>query len=628
MSLLARYLLQRRVKRYSILFVLFLGLFMFIARHLTNEEESDNGIYKDDKFPYEDGLLHSSSNSAYTFITDAMNKLTKKKKNSFLSPKGLSYFKDDERILKNWNTSSRVDKCKWLIRGIYADPNWNNRDILIGSDETNDKNKFHLSSERIRIHNYCFMKERIDPVQMFNELNISSTDAYDFQGRMFMFLRNVTSTDEAYIYPIIKNVRNGQVTTKPHTKLSPMQYNSNFMAYWKQESKGRGIALTAAPKDVKLLRSLFKVFEKLGNTYPIQIIQKGGEMSPTMESLIKDYAIETNQNVFIVDLSPVLDPDFATGHIRKFQNKWFASIFNTFEEVMLIDADVVIYTEPESFFNLEGYKNTGLLLWRDREIVDAKTHERCTDMAPYFEPALEEHRLLGTVQKYRLTGPSLETHDEPEAETLYDFFHRRIVTIIDSGVVIYNKKQKLHGLILAEYFHNSKQFAGCVYGDKEYFEFGALVAGEDYHVEAEKAVAIGAVGYHPPREKYYVCSGQMGHVDRNNNLLWSNGGLKNCKSDCAEADFEKMPKYFKAKYGTLKAVKEYYNGLMDIQGFVLPDVQKQKWVQYPDCQQFLYCAFITDPPEPDNKGKLVRFSDEEKMRYNEIGKAWYSGAND
>lgn len=92
---------------------------------------------------------------------------------------------------------------------------------------------------------------------------------------MVIFLRKTSSDDEAYLYPLIKNVRNGEIIAKPPTKLSPREYNSNFMGHWKRESKGKGITLTIAPGDIKLLRSLFKVLQRQGNEYPVQIIQKG-----------------------------------------------------------------------------------------------------------------------------------------------------------------------------------------------------------------------------------------------------------------------------------------------------------------------------------------------------------------
>lgn len=62
----------------------------------------------------------------------------------------------------------------------------------------------------------------------------------------------------------------------------------------------------------------------------------------------------------IVDLSPILDEKFAREQITSFHNKFFAAMFNTFEEVLLLDADVVPYVSLDEFFNLKGYKDTGL----------------------------------------------------------------------------------------------------------------------------------------------------------------------------------------------------------------------------------------------------------------------------
>ena len=177
----------------------------------------------------------------------------------------------------------------------------------------------------------------------------------------------------------------------------------------------------------------------------------------------------------------------------------------------------------------------------------------------------------------------------------------------------------------AEYFHISRKFAGCVYGDKEYFEFGAFAAGEDYHIEKEKASAIGSIEYHSAKDKYYICSAQMGHADENNNLLWSNGGLMNCKANSAADDFKENPKYFKAKYGDVKTLEDHYSKPIDIQGFIIPDISKHNWIQYPECKRYVYCAFVADPPVDSNTGKLVRFSRKNRQIYEDIASVWFEG---
>lgn len=47
------------------------------------------------------------------------------------------------------------------------------------------------------------------------------------------------------------------------------------MANWRQLANGKGIAITVNPDDVEFMIRLFRVLKELGNTYPIQVIQKG-----------------------------------------------------------------------------------------------------------------------------------------------------------------------------------------------------------------------------------------------------------------------------------------------------------------------------------------------------------------
>lgn len=51
---------------------------------------------------------------------------------------------------------------------------------------------------------------------------------------------------------------------------------------------------------------------------------------------------------------------------NEFGNKILAILFNTFEEMIFIDADAILIQNPEKFFQLNKYQNSGALFFRDR----------------------------------------------------------------------------------------------------------------------------------------------------------------------------------------------------------------------------------------------------------------------
>ncbi|CAG58256.1 uncharacterized protein GVI51_C03795 [Nakaseomyces glabratus] len=527
----------------------------------------------------------------------------------------------ERKVLAHWAQANRKDQCPQLIKGLYATPDWSNNEIVAAHKKVRvDEINMQVSVERIRIYNYCFLEGGLDVTEVLKDAGLSSYDAFDFQSRMFIFLKQVTKTDAKYLYPIIQNLNTEEIISEPTTTKSPQDFNANFMANWRQLANGKGIAITVNPDDVEFMIRLFRVLKELGNTYPIQVIQKGGELTSPLIEQIKKTAIETNQAVSIVDLSPILDEKFAREQITSFHNKFFAAMFNTFEEVLLLDADVVPYVSLDEFFNLKGYKDTGLQFWRDRN-RGSDTHKFCSNLGVYLEPSLEEHNLLGTELKFRINSLAKKKVRSSEERAFHRFFNELKVHNIDSGIIVLNKKQKLHSLIMGEIFYTNGRFGRCAYGDKEMFMMGAFATGADFIIDPRDAGIIGPIGYNIDQRVNFICSAQMGHLDENNRVLWSNGGLRFCKfPDFAKKDYTpKNQDYFIQKYQSYDNMARIYKTKVEITGFIIPEVEKNEWMQIPDCQSYMYCGLAK---KVDTKALILKFEGEEKERLNRISDVW------
>ncbi|XDT18729.1 Mannosyltransferase putative [Nakaseomyces glabratus] len=609
------------LRRYILAIIVILSLtFVFYSNTLTTVVSTVNVADTQD---YTSGLKHASPVSPFSYVNNYL--LNSEKTRTSTVKKLLPFLNKPKDGLVDWNSSSKYQKCLLLVKSMYkAHPHWSNRDIMTAYDnESVEDLNLQLAGERIKIYKQCFLDNDIEPIEFFKRLSIPDVDAYDFQKRMFYFFRDITASNTDYFHPAIKNVKSGEVVSKPKTKLTPQEYNANIIGNWRKLSRGKGIVLTVSQSDVPLLRQQFRVWKELGNKLPIQVVHKGTEINAELEQKIKEYAIEMEQDVYVVDLSPVIDPDFAENSIQNFHNKWYAAIFNTFEELILIDADAIPYVPAEDFLKSKSYKKTGLRLWRDRDITHERTLHFCVEMAPYFEPTLEEHNLIGTTLSYRLTDSGLKDAKDSEGRALYEFFQKMYLHHVDSGLVVIDKKDKIHSLIMSEILHSHTRFGRCTYGDKELFMLGAYMVGESYTLEAQSAAIIGTVGYEKEFSRHYICATQMGHSDEDNRLLWSNGGLRTCKFDCAEEDFNKDEEYYKKRYQNLDNLKAVYSSRLNIDGFIIPDTTVNKWLQLSECRQYMYCAHVDDNREKD-KGTLVRLTDEEKQKVNRISEFWNS----
>lgn len=155
------------------------------------------------------------------------------------------------------------------------------------------------------------------------------------------------------------------------------------MNQFKDASNGKGIVLSITEKHIDDTINLIRLLRALNNKLPIQIIYFNDISQSSKTKIIKAAREEINnfpksyekvyhgkqpsvppspppppQEVWFVNIYESINPQHRN-LFAKFDFKLLASLFNSFNEFMLIDADTILMKSPEFFFNHQSYQQTG-----------------------------------------------------------------------------------------------------------------------------------------------------------------------------------------------------------------------------------------------------------------------------
>lgn len=372
-------------------------------------------------------------------------------------------------------------------------------------------------------------------------------------------------------------------------------------------AKGRGIVVSLGDSNAEFACRLLRVLFHLGNLLPIQFIHRG-DLSTSSIGKIRSVA-RGKQSVEFIDVSPTLRSGFGSV-FRGYNNKWFAALFSTFEEIILMDADVVPFVNPESFFDLEGYRRTGAYFFKDRELSETLSKSQFE----FFWNMLPKSDSL-----FNMTIDSTKLNN--------NFFNFRSKHVMESGVVILERKSHLLGIIIALALQYWFQSGRIMYGDKDLFWLGQLVSGNsDFHFNENSAAAIGVM-----EANNSICSTQIAHFSKDRELLWTNGALNICKRNTWLVDFLLYPQLREKSNYSIFNLRQSYNSPIEIKQAIIPvsiqDLNKGNLSKIAShfakdhgrgCGGIYYCA------SSDEGGEVIEFSAETQLRYMNIVLTWNS----
>jgi hypothetical protein len=202
---------------------------------------------------------------------------------------------------------------------------------------------------------------------------------------------------------------------------------------------------------------------------PVEIFYLGDSDLPQSmrEHLMQQYDVTT------VDLSEdgLFDESFAK--IGGYAIKPYALLATSFSEVMMVDADTVLLSSPETFFDQKGYKENGTVFFQDRH-VNHKSKE-----GHNFVKQQMGHREVS----YRLSQTPFWTEDLKHLQ--------------ESGVVVADRSRPgVFAALLFAAWQNGKLMRDTVldryfWGDKESFWMAFELADIPYYMVNHSCGAIG-----------------------------------------------------------------------------------------------------------------------------------------
>lgn len=415
---------------------------------------------------------------------------------------------------------------------------------------------------------------------------------------------------------------------------------------YRSHLSGKGIVLTIGDKHLDDTIRLIKLLRFLKNELPIQFIYFKNFSAATKREIVRiatstnymELGLDSNDEYPKQDVTFInIEPAVGEKYLHKFEgfgNKVLATVFNTFEEMILMDADTVLLVPPITFFDMKKYQEYGTAFYKDRKAVEYRPKNDLVFFKKLF-PSPTDNKMFDI--------PLITNY------TLQNDFFQGFNHYMESGlVVIDRRKHYFQGFVMSHmncvYPVNTR-----VYGDKELFWLSFVLLGDErYAFNKHFSAAIGELT--PIDERYLdigrakdlkskeLCSNHPAHVndEDDHTLLWFNSGFRFCGQPFRPEEFEQKKRY--RKYTTPKEFEDLFTGKLVITHAVIPPSKKvtvsgtdgesdRSWFnmgQY--CNGYTWCAYssIGENPEkdPDLQGLLIDYSDEEIKWFETLGDIW------
>lgn len=485
----------------------------------------------------------------------------------------------------------------------------------------------HDQLTHLKVFDQCFLRKNI------KHSGLEYTP-HQIEQKLFPWL--------TFRFPVITNP-NGP-TERPVKENSRGKKGSFFLQRLKHNLQGKGVVMTLSDNHIEYAIRLIKVLRFLGNRLPIQIVYYSN-LSETSKQKLLDASTSAfgigdrsymPQSISFVDVSRAIDESYMY-KFGGFGNKILATLFNTFEDMLLMDADTVMLEPPSYFFERRRYIQTGTLFFKDRATVEYRSKNDVTFFKKLL-PSLKDTVLFGIPQ---VTSFSLNR----------EFFKGRN-HYMESGLVLVNRKRHfLQPLVMSQLnFHLPVQ--ARVYGDKELFWLALVIMGDENYAFNEHFLA--AIGFSTPNSEWpsskygakEICSNHPGHIsdEDNHSLLWFNSGFRHCGQLNAvnfEAEFESKQRY--TDLNSINQFADFFKNKLIIQEAVIPphavleaDNQEHEpsrsWVNMRNyCAGYTWCAYshiggiYNENERSFNNGAsglYIQFSPEEINKFLRIGDVW------
>lgn len=422
-----------------------------------------------------------------------------------------------------------------------------------------------------------------------------------------------------------------------------------FLEDFKLRLNGKGIVMTISDSFLDEAIRLIRVLRFFKNKYPIQFIYHSNLSDDSKKAITKaargKFKYLPQQEVWFVDIKTAVEERYLN-KFNGFANKIAATLFNSFAEMMLLDADSVILQEPAYFFKLKKFVETGTMFYKDR----AAFQHRQPDEVIIFQklmPSLDDSVVFNIPQ---ITNYTLNN----------EFFHRA-THYMESGNVVINRKKHFIQPLMMSVMNFYSPIILRLYGDKELFWLSLVLQGdENYSFNENLAASIGE--FTPSEERHKdinkmksfrskeICSNHPSHISDVDNLtlVWFNSGFRFCGNVNkggwdSEKEFNQKKRY--TKFETLEEFRTFFKSQMKITHAIIPPFDpnhklaknaenepEAAWVMAHYCMGYTWCAYSLlggfykdeNGVTQDNsiEGVIVEFTPEQIAHYEAVGEIW------
>ncbi|EGW31029.1 uncharacterized protein SPAPADRAFT_52212 [Spathaspora passalidarum NRRL Y-27907] len=502
-------------------------------------------------------------------------------------------------------------------------------------------------------------------------LDPSTYGASKFEYRVYPWLSRSFPIYERWTGEVFSNPPNMKQLLKSSNQESKKSINkkasktqSKFLNQLKNSSNGKGIVISIADKHVDDTVNLIRLLRALKNALPIEIVYNGDLSKESKKKIIiaarEDFKtlprsfnnvanmfgpgyFDPNQHglprqeVWFINTNNVLNNSYKE-KFQGFANKLLATLFNSFEEFILMDADTIIMTNPEHFFALSGYVKSGALFFKDRAIFSRRSRGDAT-MFKKLSPSI--------VDKLMFDIPIMTDH------SLKREFFKGLHHYMESGLVLLNRNKHFSSILLMQQLNFITTITNKVYGDKELFWLAfALNGDEDYQFTDHFAASAGELTPAAERVKsdgvnyqaLEICSAHPAHLnpDDGTSLLWINSGFRNChKANSIDYGSELVLGTKFKNIKTEEAFKAFYSSPLRITHAIVPPLSPDLglleniegepsggWMLEGYCSAYMFCGYssiggkTTSGESNKLEGKLVTFDESARNLFNYLGDIW------
>jgi hypothetical protein len=286
-------------------------------------------------------------------------------------------------------------------------------------------------------------------------------------------------------------------------------FENQFFPYFKQshlrfiyphsyQQNTQGIVIPINNKYFAIAFSTLQMIRNHNCELPIEIIFMG-ENDLSIDRQI--YLQKQISFLRLIDLTDYLNLNHPSLLLQGWFIKPFALLLSSFEEILLIDADIVFLQHPELLFHSKVYETTGTLFFYDRKVIRSRKSivkyqfllQKIFQISSITTSTLNyttDHTILSSYDKHRLyQGHNLSSSRMFFGESEYD---------MDSGIVLWHKGKHWYSLLLLLLLNTlpyRKYIQQVSMGDKECYWIACALLYESYGYVDEHVGTIGNPTY-------------------------------------------------------------------------------------------------------------------------------------